>query len=87
MSKEKTKDKKTWKINGFLIHVEQYDSVMIVKDENGNNIRFSKQDKQPVVLNLNGISTLSKNQSHKVKKLKRNRFRKEENLPKSLSDF
>ena len=87
MSKEKTKDKKTWKINGFLIHVEQYDSVMIVKDENCNNIRISKQDKQPVVLNLNGISTSSKNQSHKVKKLKRNRFRKEENLPKSLSDF
>lgn len=87
MPKEKTKDKKTWKINGFLIHVEQYDSVMIVKDENGNNSRISKQDKQPVVLNLNGISTSSKNQSHKVKKLKRNRFRKEENLPKSLSDF
>ena len=48
-------DKKTLEINGFPIHLELYDSEIIIKDENGNNMRISKKKRQSIVLNLNGI--------------------------------
>ena len=45
---------KTWKINGFPIHLEHYDSEVIIKDENGNRIRISKENQLCIILNLNG---------------------------------
>jgi len=47
-------DVKTWEINGFPIHLEYYDSEIIVKDENGNSMRISKKNRLSIVLNLNG---------------------------------
>ena len=60
MSKERLKDKKTLEINGFPMHLEIYDSEIIVKDENNNNMRITKKSRQSIVLNLNGIFTTGK---------------------------
>ena len=49
------KDKKIWEINGFPIHLELYDSEIIVKDENGNSMRISKKNQLSIILNVNGI--------------------------------
>ena len=55
MSITMLKDKKIWEINGFPIHLEQYGSIIIVKDENGNSMRITKQSPLSIVLHLNGI--------------------------------
>ena len=60
MNEKNLKKKKIWTINGFPIQLEKYDSVIIVKDQNGNSIRITKEWKQPIVLNLNGIFTSGK---------------------------
>jgi len=57
MSSKIFKDEKIWMINNFPIHVELYDSEIIVKDENGNSMRISKKDPLSVILNLNGNFT------------------------------
>lgn len=48
------KDVKIWNINGFPIHLEYYDSELIVKDENGNILRLSKKDDLSIILDLIG---------------------------------
>ena len=53
-------DVKILEINGFPIHVEQYDSSIIVKDENGNSMEISKMKDQSIVLSLYGIFTTGK---------------------------
>ena len=60
MTRKRPKDKKIWEINSFPIHLEQYDSEIIVKDENNNNMRITKKSRQSIVLNLNGIFTTGK---------------------------
>ncbi len=47
-------DVKTWEINGYLIHLEHYDSEIIVKDENGNRIKISKKEPLSIILDLIG---------------------------------
>jgi len=54
MKNKKPLDVKSWKINGFPIHLEHYDSMIIFKDENGNSMKISKYDRLSVILNLNG---------------------------------
>ena len=66
MTKTKLKDMKTWKINGFPIHLEQYDTVLVVKDENGNSLGITKDKQNSIVLKLNGIFTSSKKQIRNV---------------------
>jgi len=64
MTRKRPKDKKIWTINGFPIQLEQYDSVIIVKDQNGNSMGITKERQQSIVLDLNGIFTSGKkNQS------------------------
>ena len=53
-------DAKVWKINGFPIYLQLYDSEIIVKDESNNNMRITKKSRQSIVLNLNGIFTTGK---------------------------
>ena len=48
------KDIKIWKVDGFPIHLEYYDTEILVKDENGNSMRISKKDKFSIILDLNG---------------------------------
>ena len=57
---KRLKDKKTWNVNGYSIHLGQYDSVIFVKDENGNCIGITKDKQQSIVLYLNGIFTSGK---------------------------
>ena len=47
-------DLKIWEINGFPIHLEHYDSEVIIKDENGNSMKISKKNKLSIILNLIG---------------------------------
>ena len=63
MPRKRPKDKKTWTVNGFPIHLELYDSEIIVKDENDNIMRITKDGQQSIVLKLNGIFTSGKKQS------------------------
>jgi len=66
MPKNSLIDKKTWAINGFPIHLEQYDTILVVKDENGNCIGITKDKQQSIVLDLNGIFTSGKKQPNKI---------------------
>jgi len=54
MGNKKQKELKTWEINGFPIHLEYYDSEIIVKDGNGNKMKILKKDSLSIILNLNG---------------------------------
>jgi hypothetical protein len=54
MSSKTSRDVKIWKINGFQIHIERYDSKFIIKDEYGNSIKISKKDPLFILLNLEG---------------------------------
>ena len=60
MPKERLKDKKILEINGFPIHLEIYDSVIIIKDQKGNSMRITKKRRQSIVLDLNGLFTSGK---------------------------
>ena len=64
MTSKRPKDKKIWTVNGFPIHLELYDSEIIVKDENDNIMRITKQGPQSIVLNVNGIFTSGKKTNH-----------------------
>ena len=55
MPNKKPIDMKIWEINGFPIHLELYDSEIIVKDENGNSMKISKKNQLSIILNVNGI--------------------------------
>jgi len=48
------KEVKIWKVNGYSIHVELYDSELIVKDENGNRMMITKKEPLSIFLNLEG---------------------------------
>ena len=54
MSTKILKDVKIWKISDFPIHVELYDSELIIKDENGNELKIRKKDQNKIILNLIG---------------------------------
>ena len=45
------KDKKILDINGFLIHLEIYDSCIVIKDQLGNSMKITKKSPQSIVLN------------------------------------
>ena len=49
---------KTWEINSVPIHIEHYESEVIVRDENGNSMIIPKKNKKSIVINLN--------RSHKI---------------------
>jgi len=66
MAGKRPKNAKIWTINGFPIHLERYDSVIIVKDQNGNSIEITKKRQQSIVLDLNGIFTSGKKQPNKI---------------------
>jgi hypothetical protein len=48
------KDVKIWKMNDFSIHIELYDSEIIIKDENENVLRISKKEPLSIILDLIG---------------------------------
>jgi len=54
MGNKKQKELKTWEINGFPIHIEYYDSKIIVKDDYGNKMKILKKDSLSIILNLIG---------------------------------
>jgi hypothetical protein len=54
MSSKTLRDNKTWKVNGFKIQIELYDSELIIKDKYGNSMKISKKDPLFVLLNLEG---------------------------------
>ena len=55
MSEKRLKEKKIIEVNGYPMHLEIYDSEIIIKDENDNSMRITKKNQQSIVLNLNGI--------------------------------
>jgi len=57
----KLKDKKTVKINGFSIHIEYNDSMIIIKDDYGNKMKITKKDQIFLLLNLEGRFNSGKN--------------------------
>jgi len=61
----KLNDKTTIKINGFPIYIEHYDSkLMIIKDDNENRMKISKDNNLSILLNLEGkFHTGKKNQN------------------------
>lgn len=54
MEQKKLRYKKIWEINGFRIHIEFYDSKIVLKDEYGNILNISKKNRLPLILNLKG---------------------------------
>jgi len=54
MKQKKLRYAKIWEINGFRIHIELYDSLIIIKDECGNTMSISKKNRLPLILNLKG---------------------------------
>ena len=54
MSKKQLGDEILLEINGFPMHLEVYDSELIVKDENNNSMRITKKRQQSIVLELKG---------------------------------
>jgi hypothetical protein len=48
------RDVKIWKVNNYSLNIEHYDSEIIVKDENGNNVKISKKNKLYMLLDVNG---------------------------------
>jgi len=61
MTSKLSKDVRRWKINNFLIHLELYDSEIIIKDECGNSMNISKQNRGSLILDLNGSFKSSSN--------------------------
>lgn len=57
----KLKDKINIIINSFPITIEIYDSKIIIKDENKNRMKISKDNKLSILLNTNGIFHSGKN--------------------------
>ena len=57
----KLKDKTTIKINGFPITIEQYDSMIIIKDDYENRMKITKDDQISILLNLEGTLHSGKN--------------------------
>ena len=55
MANKILKDEKIWDVKGFPIHIEFYDSEIIVKDENGNLMRISKREQLSMILDVIGI--------------------------------
>jgi len=60
MSKKRLKDKKILDMNGFPLHLEIYDSEIIVKDDHLNVMRITKRNKNSIVLNLSGFFSSKK---------------------------
>ena len=58
---------KIWEINGHPIHIEKYDSIIIVSDENGNSMEISKSKNQSIILSLYGIFTSGKKKEKTIK--------------------
>ena len=54
MSSKILKDQKIWDVNGYPIHIEYYDSWIVIKDENGNSMRITKKEPLKLILNLVG---------------------------------
>ena len=54
MTSKILKDVKIWKISDYPIHIEYYDSELIIKDENGNVMRISKKEPLSMIINLIG---------------------------------
>ena len=52
MAKNKPKDKKILDMNGFPLHLEIYDSSIVIRDEYGNSMRITKKSPQSIVLVL-----------------------------------
>jgi len=61
----KLKDETTIKINGFPVYIEQYDSKIIIKDENKNRMKISKDNKLSILLNLEGKFHTGKNNQNR----------------------
>jgi len=53
-------DKKILDMNGFPLHLEIYDSRIVIKDEHGNSMRIEKKSPQSIVLVLKGIFSSKK---------------------------
>ena len=60
MLKKEPKENKTIDMNGFPLHLEIYDSEIIIKDKYCNSILISKSDKNSIVLNLSGFFSSKK---------------------------
>jgi len=56
-------DQKSWEISGFTINIEFFNTEIIVKDECGNSMNISKQNRLSLILNLKGSFVSS--QKHK----------------------
>ena len=54
MTQKKPRDTKTLDTNGFRIHIELYDSMIIIKDESGNSMSITKKEPLSLILNLKG---------------------------------
>ena len=54
MTHKKLRDAKIWEINGFKIHIELYDSMIVIKDERGNIMSISKKNQLSLILNSKG---------------------------------
>ena len=54
-------------INGFPIHLELYNSEIIIKDECGNSMNISKKNRLSLIVNLKGSFVSSE-------KIKKERF-------------
>lgn len=54
MASKSPRDVKIWEINSFPIHLELYDSEIIIKDEYGNRMNISKQNQISLILDLKG---------------------------------
>ncbi len=54
MTNKTVRDVKSWEIDGFPIHLEFYDSEIIIKDECGNSMNISKQNRLSLIVNLKG---------------------------------
>lgn len=67
MTSKTPRDVKSWKINSYPLHIELYDSEIIIKDECGNSMNISKQDRLSLIVNLKGSFVSSK-------KIKKERF-------------
>ena len=52
---------------GNQIHIEKYDSIIIVSDENGNSMEISKSKNQSIILSLYGIFTSGKKKEKTIK--------------------
>jgi hypothetical protein len=48
------KNKQILKVNKYPIHLENNDSLILIKDNYGNSMRISKNENQSIVLNLAG---------------------------------